>query len=85
MRRAGLRTVTGHITILQEERFRLVTDDGRVLLLTLAHNAGVGAEELHHFRQSGTRLCVEYEGEPDLASGVARSVKLTLRQHVIQE
>ena len=52
-------TTTGHISVVQEERFFLVTPKGQVLLLTLAHNANVTAEDLQRFRREGTRLRVE--------------------------
>ncbi len=69
-----MRVIDGHITILEEERFRLLTKDGRGLLFTLAHNAGSDATQLAHYRDARTRVQVAYEGEPDLASGVARAV-----------
>jgi urease accessory protein UreE len=68
------RTVRGRITVVQEERFRLLTDDGRGLLLDLAADANVDADELLALRDAGTHVAVEYEGEPNLASGVARRV-----------
>ena len=61
----------GHILLVQETRFRLLTGDGRGLLLTLAHNANVDADDLHRFHRQRTPLAVHYTGEPNLASGVA--------------
>ena len=39
-------TAAGYITVVQEQRFRLVTDTGQGFLLTLAHNAPVGENDL---------------------------------------
>ncbi len=70
----GNRCATGHITIVQETRFRLVTDDGRGLLFTLDRGAPPGAAELCRLRDAGERVRVEYRGEPDLAGAVAGAV-----------
>jgi hypothetical protein len=67
-------TVTGHITVVQERRFLLVTDDGRGCQLTLAHDAPLDTDDLRRFRQDGTHVFVEYGGEPGLASGVAHAI-----------
>lgn len=64
----------GHLLLVQESRFRLSTEEGQGLLLTLAHNANVDEEELHRFHHEGTRLEVRYKGEPNLVSGVAHRV-----------
>jgi hypothetical protein len=74
---AGARTAHGRIALVQEQRFRLTTDDGRSLLLTLAHDASVGQEALCRILESGAPVEVEYAGEPGLASAVARSVRPT--------
>ena len=69
------RRVTGHITIVQEERFRLEADDGRAFLFTLANRANVGAADLHAFRRGRTPVAVDFSGEPDLESGVAQRIR----------
>lgn len=63
----------GQIIAVQEQRFRLVTDDGRGLLLTL-HNRAHTPADLLTLQQSGERVQVTYEGEPGLTSGVARRI-----------
>ena len=70
----------GYITVVQEQRFRLVTDDGRGLLLTLARNARVDGHTLQELHNSRTHVRVEYEGEPNMASGVALAIKYDARQ-----
>ncbi len=70
------RTVTGHINVVQEERFRLMLDDGRNFLFTLGHGAGVDQPGLERLKKSGAHLRVEYSGEPDEVSGVAERVEV---------
>ena len=72
---AGMRTTTGHIIVVQEQRFRLVTEEGQGLLLTLAYNAEVEGEGLESLCASSACVSVTYTGEPNLASGVAYVVK----------
>ncbi len=72
---AGARIATGIIAVVQEERFRLVTDSGQGLLLTLGNNLWVNSGDLCRWHDQGTRVSVEYEGEPNLVSGVARAIK----------
>jgi hypothetical protein len=66
---------SGHITVVQEERFRLLTDGGQGLLLTLAHGAGADAADLARYLAEHAHVTVEYRGEPNLASGVALAVR----------
>lgn len=72
---ATQQTVAGHITVVQEQRFRLVTDTGQGLLLTLSHNAPVGENDLQRWYQAKTHVAVTYEGQPNFASGIAHAVK----------
>ena len=71
------RHAEGKIAVVQEERFRLISDDGQGLLLTLSHSTGVTPEELRQFQREAVHLAVAYNGEPNMASGVARSVRKT--------
>lgn len=71
----GRQRATGRITVVQEGRFLLVTDRGRGLLLTLAEDADGSVDALQRYRDTGTRVAADYEGEPDLAGGVARAVR----------
>ena len=65
---------TGYITVVQEQRFRLVTDAGQGLLLTLAHDAPLDSSSLQHLHGSMTHVDVEYEGDPNLQTGVAHMI-----------
>ena len=69
------RLATGRIVVVQEQRFRLRSDAGSWLLLTLAHDAPLDAADLCRLRDAGARGEVEYGGEPGLAAGVARGVR----------
>jgi hypothetical protein len=67
--------ITGRILALQEQRFRLATDDGQVVLLTLAAEARADAATLADWQRRGTHLEVQVSGEPNVAGGVARLVQ----------
>jgi hypothetical protein len=69
------KTVSGRITLVQEQRFRLVNDSGQSFLLTLRHNAGLDASGLCQLRDTRARVVVEFAGEPGLESAVAYSLK----------
>ena len=69
-------TVTGRVTVIQEERFRLILDDGRGLLLTLGRGAATGIAELDRIKRRGARVRVEFTGEPNERTGIARAVHL---------
>ncbi len=70
-----MRRVAGYVTAVQEVRFRLLTDDARGFLLTLYHGASVNGEDLRRFSLAHTHVSVDYEGEPNLSSGVAYRVR----------
>jgi hypothetical protein len=64
--------ITGRIVALQEQRFRLATDDGQVVLLTLGAEARPDAATLAVWQRRGAHLEVQVSGEPNVAGGVAR-------------
>ncbi len=68
-------TATGYIIAVQEERFRLMTDSGDTLLLTLPNLARVSVPDLHRWHTDAAHVRVTFEGSPNLASGVARSIQ----------
>ncbi len=70
-----MHTATGRVVVVQEERFRLKTDDGAVLLLTLKHDAAGDAVDFEHDVETAAHVAVGYEGEPNLESGVAHWVR----------
>ena len=66
---------SGRIIAVQEQRFRLATDNGQVLLLRLGHDADTDAAQLCELQEQGSQVTVEYAGAPNLTTGVARSVR----------
>ena len=68
------RKISGQITIVQEQRFRLIADDGRGFLFTLADGASA-IENLSQWQATGVRVDVEYSGEANVATGVAHAVR----------
>jgi hypothetical protein len=66
--------VTGRIIAFQEDRFRLLTDSGQVYLLTLGRHANLNGHSLSKLQRQRTRVAVHFNGEPNLAGGVALDV-----------
>jgi hypothetical protein len=69
------RSLTGHVSLVQEQRFRLITDDGQGFLFTLARKAPLQLSDLQHLQKSHVRVRVEYTGEPNTKSGVVDAVQ----------
>ena len=65
--------VTGRIVIVQEDRIRVVDDAGRAFLFVV-RKGRAEPETLELWRDRGTRLVIEYEGEPDKGA-VANSLR----------
>lgn len=68
--------LSGYISVVQEQRFRLVTDDGRGFLFTLAHDAPLQLSDLSRLQMTHAHVEIEYTGEPNLTSGVAHAIRL---------
>ena len=69
--RVAMRTVTGSIVVVQENRFRLVTDEGRAKLFILAHDAPIEAQDLPDLQRAHRRVTVHFTDSPDRIAGVA--------------
>ena len=68
-------SATGTILLVQESRFRLLTEDGRGTLFLLAPDAPVEPQDLPPL--TGRRVRVEYEESPRLvAAGIAHDLLL---------
>lgn len=65
-------TVEGVITIVQEDRFRLMDDHGRGYLFTTRKRAA-SMDELERWRDQSRRLVVRFSGIPDIG---ARAVEI---------
>ncbi len=72
---SGKKQVRGRIILFQEERIRLVDDQGRSFLLDLSNKLPVTSEKLRDWINAGTKLDVSYEGDPETETGIARSIK----------
>ncbi|MCA1647321.1 MAG: hypothetical protein LC797_18305 [Chloroflexi bacterium] len=68
--------VVGRIIAVQEQRFRLLTDEGQVYGLTLSRGSRLDASVLSRLHADQARVTVEYSGESNLTGGVARNVLL---------
>ena len=61
-----METADGIITVVQEGRFKLVTDTGRVMHFILAHDAAIEPEDLPPLAQAQTPVRVAYtKPKPD--------------------
>jgi formate-dependent nitrite reductase membrane component NrfD len=60
--------ITGTITLVQEDRFRLEDERGRGYLFTLGRGLGLGLQDLRRWSARGTQLEVVYDGAPDLGA-----------------
>lgn len=67
-----MQTVIGIISVIQESRFRLDTDEGRSLQFTLAARAPIEPQELSRF--SGRRVAVESDGVIGMSGYRARNI-----------
>ena len=67
-----MKHVAGYITIVQEGRFRLTTDNGRGMLFTSKLSAL--DDDVHRYHAAHRLVDVSYEGEPDYKTGVAETV-----------
>jgi hypothetical protein len=73
--------VSGRIVAVQEQRFRLASDSGQVYLLTLGRDVQLDAAELNHLKDTAAHVAVDYTGEPNLADGVAHSLRVDGRSN----
>ena len=69
-----METVAGVITLVQEGRFKLVTDEDRVLHFVLAHAAAIEAQDLPPLAQRQTRVRVAYTRSKHLTAAVAHTL-----------
>lgn len=72
-RRLTHREVVGRITIVQEDRIRVVTDDGRGYLFVVKKRAA-RIDQLERWRDQAVPVRVRYRGTPD-AGAIAYAVR----------
>ena len=66
----AMRSATGTVLVVQEGRFRLLTDDGRGMVFLLAHDAPIEPQDLPSLTHR--RVRVDYDDSPNLVAGIAR-------------
>lgn len=64
----------GTILVVQESRFRLLTEDGRGLVFLLAHDAPLEPQDLPPLAHR--RVRVDYEESSKLIAGIARYLRV---------
>jgi len=69
------RCLAGRITVVQEQRFRLTSDDGRSFLFILDRKSPVQLPAVRCLKESDIPVRVEYSGEPNTGSGIAHTVR----------
>lgn len=73
-------STTGTVLLVQEGRFRLLTEDGRGMVFVLAYDAPMEPQDLPPL--TGRRVRVDYEDAPQLLAGVARDLVLLDEEEV---
>jgi hypothetical protein len=71
-----MHTVRGVVGAVQEGRFHLVTDDGRVLPFVLSHKAAAEPQDLPPLAARAARVRVAYSKSPHLIADVAHRLDI---------
>ncbi|MCW2240292.1 hypothetical protein [Azospirillum canadense] len=69
-----MRTVEGTITLAQEGRFQLVSDEGIARLFMLAHDAPIEPQDLPDLVRARARVAVRYDERPDLIAAIVHDI-----------
>lgn len=69
-----MRTIEGTITLAQEGRFQLVSDEGVARLFMLAHDAPIEPQDLPDLVRAGARVAVRYDERPDLIAAIVHDI-----------
>lgn len=69
-----METVEGIVTLVQEGRFKLVTDESRVMHFVLAHSAAIEPEDLPPLAERQARVRVAYSRPDHLVAAVAHEL-----------
>jgi hypothetical protein len=70
-----MQSVEGVITLVQEGRFAVVTDGGRVMNFLLAHDASVEPQDLPLLKRDQRRVRVDYTEPSRLVTHVAHTLR----------
>ena len=71
-----MHSVRGTVISVQEGRFRLVTDDGRVMPFVLSHKAWAEPQDLPPLAARTARVQVSYSESPHLIANIAHRVEI---------
>lgn len=74
-----MRSVRGFVTAVQEGRFSLVAEDGRVLRFVLSPGAGAEPQDLPQLQAGAERVRVAYTDAPRLIAAVAHRIEIEER------
>ena len=74
-------SITGTVLLVQESRFRLLTEDGRGETFLLSHAAAFEPQDLAPL--TGRRVSVRYEHAPKLLAFIAQDLQLLDREGAI--
>ncbi len=66
--------IQGRIIMVQESRFRLTDTEGGSFLLSLSSWANTDENALLDYFNGGRTVQVEYEGEAEINTGIARKI-----------
>ena len=70
-------SVRGFVTAVQEGRFTLVAEDGRVLRFVLSHESSAEPQDLPQLQAAAARVRIAYsDGGGRLIAGVARRIDI---------
>ena len=70
-----MQSVEGVITLVQEGRFAVVTDGGRVMNFLLAHDASLEPQDLPSLKRDRRRVRVDYTEPSHLIAHVAHTLR----------
>ena len=71
-----MHSVRGRVIAVQEGRFRLVTEDGRVMPFVLSHKASAEPQDLPPLAARPVRVRIAYSESPHLIADVAHRVDI---------
>ena len=69
-----MQSAEGIITLVQEGRFALVTDSGRVMYFLLAHDAALEPQDLPFLKRDQRRVRVDYTEPSRLVAHMAHTL-----------
>jgi hypothetical protein len=65
--------ISGHIAAIQEERIRVVGDDGRIYLFTLPPDSD--ATDIRGLQERSAHVGIRFQGQPDMDTGVVEEIE----------